>query len=576
MNRRLLITVVVTVGLLLAAIVLYRYSFSQLQAYSDAVEKTRETIYNFSRLNSLIKSLKIYARNYPESDNRDLLDRYFSARIESQERLRRLNGLVEDDSIQSKRVDSLNLTLNRFLVITDAQLHSGFKPVLDSLNRLAIEVLVKDMEPAVQRSILHEELVLKARKSKTAGWGNWLNVWVLTFILTALALLGVSIFSNYEQFKKRQGAEDFLNAILNTTQNGVVSYVPVFQGDEVIDFRVSFANRGVSNQLHREPEQLIGKTFLELWPSASREGSFERFVQVFRSGISEEFEVQSLDPQLKEWYHVSVTRMQEGLTVTFNNITSIKRYEAELQQKISELERTNEELEQFAYVSSHDLQEPLRKIEMFTTLTEQRYGAELTEEAAQYLHKIQQSSQRMRHLITDLLNYSRVTSEKEPFVKTDLNEVMKNVVTDFELKIEEKKAGLVVDPLPVIEAVPLQMNQLFQNLLSNSLKFTRPGRQPRISVRAERVAKKINGSGETSAHYCISWIDNGIGIEPQFADKVFTIFQRLHTRDEYEGTGIGLALCKKIATRHGGDITMEPNEDGGTVFRIILPAEQAT
>jgi two-component system CheB/CheR fusion protein len=184
----------------------------------------------------------------------------------------------------------------------------------------------------------------------------------------------------------------------------------------------------------------------------------------------------------------------------------------------------------------------------------------------------------MRNLINDLLNFSRVSRSREPYVPTDLNDVMMSVIDDFELVIEEKKAGVVADRLPVLEAVPLQMNQLFQNLLSNSLKFTAPGRPPRVSVRAEHLSSaeksRSDDKFDPAADYVrITWRDNGIGFEPQFTDKIFTIFQRLHTREEYEGTGIGLALCKKIVDAHGGEI-FAVSSDQGAEFRITLPVKQ--
>lgn len=250
----------------------------------------------------------------------------------------------------------------------------------------------------------------------------------------------------------------------------------------------------------------------------------------------------------------------------------------ELKEANLSLERSNNELAQFAYVASHDLQEPLRKITTFSIRLKERYIALLPENGKEFIEKINNSSERMRKLIDDLLNFSRISRFDKKFITTDLNKVFKDVLSDFDLLIQEKNAFLHLAKLPVIPAVPLQMNQLFHNLLGNALKFTSPGVPPVIEVVCQKLAgneiKKYPKLDASVDYYEISIKDNGIGFPQEFADQIFVIFQRLNDKDDYPGTGIGLALCRKIAANHNGEIYAESRENEGSVFHLILPEKQ--
>lgn len=244
----------------------------------------------------------------------------------------------------------------------------------------------------------------------------------------------------------------------------------------------------------------------------------------------------------------------------------------ELSNANRELVRTNYELEQFAYIASHDLQEPLRKIQSFASLLQEN---QQTEELANvYLDKIIKSASRMSALIKAVLSYSRLARTDELFEATDLSQVLQNVLTDFELLIEQKGATIRYDPLPVIQAIPLQMNQLLTNLISNALTFTETS--PVVEIRARLLSGQAIRAQPTLnqslryVHLTVS--DNGIGFEQQYADRIFTIFQRLSNGRQYSGTGIGLALCRKIVDNHSGLISAESVPKQGTTFHIYLPA----
>jgi light-regulated signal transduction histidine kinase (bacteriophytochrome) len=257
--------------------------------------------------------------------------------------------------------------------------------------------------------------------------------------------------------------------------------------------------------------------------------------------------------------------------VVGHDITEINKAHEKLKQVNKELEKSNLDLEQFAFVASHDLQEPLRKIRTFSQLLEQKLDDKVA--AQKYLEKIISSAGRMTDLIKAVLNYSRLTNAKEQFQKVDLDEVIENIKSDYELTIAEKEAKIIHDKLPLIRGNSFQLNQLFLNLVSNSLKFSK--QQPTIIISCRIIdnsetvdQQEITGEDKFVE---LTFSDNGIGFDDTYADKVFTVFQRLHSKLEYPGTGIGLALCKKIVDNHNGNISVISSPGKGTTFTIILP-----
>ncbi|MEO7166715.1 MAG: CHASE3 domain-containing protein [Spartobacteria bacterium] len=245
---------------------------------------------------------------------------------------------------------------------------------------------------------------------------------------------------------------------------------------------------------------------------------------------------------------------------------------AALNEANESLQRSNRELEQFASVASHDLQEPLRKIQAFSDRLQTKCAAELGEQGRDYLSRMQASATRMRSLIDALLTFSRVTTKAQPFVPVDLATTAQDVVSDLEERIQRMGGRVEIGPLPTLEADPLQMRQLLQNLIGNGLKFALPGNPPVVEVESRQL-DPIEGNGEIPR--CeIAVRDNGIGFEEVYLDRIFELFQRLHGRQEYEGTGMGLAICRKIVERHGGAITARSAPGQGATFILTLPLRQ--
>jgi len=239
------------------------------------------------------------------------------------------------------------------------------------------------------------------------------------------------------------------------------------------------------------------------------------------------------------------------------------------------LELSNHDLQQFASIASHDLQEPIRKIQIFSNFLEEN-ETEMSEQSRTHLKKIINSSARMRTLVTEILNYSKLSAEEHEIRKINLNDIIAELRDHFELVIEEKKAQIKVGKLPVIEGNTGQIRQMFQNLISNALKFSREDVTPIIEIKARIISdKSFNAEEQENGSHCIiSFQDNGIGFDGKYVENIFSLFERLNAKDKYEGAGIGLAIAKKIIEKHDGIITAESDEGRGANFQILLPLRQ--
>lgn len=260
------------------------------------------------------------------------------------------------------------------------------------------------------------------------------------------------------------------------------------------------------------------------------------------------------------------------------DVTALKQTQRQLEEKIIQIDASNKELEQFAYVASHDLQEPLRKIRAFGDRLMTKYSSQLAEEGQDYIVRMQNAASRMQNLIDDLLTFSRTTKQEvQAFVKVNLAEVFKKVLTDLDYSIETANATIQLNVDQHIDGSPTQLAQLFQNIVSNSLKFSQPDIKPLIEIDAQLVNSSQTQYSEIHKNtvYCLITIrDNGIGFDQDYAEKIFDMFQRLHSRAEYQGTGMGLAICKKIIENHNGYIFAEGKEGLGAKFSILLPVNQ--
>ena len=375
----------------------------------------------------------------------------------------------------------------------------------------------------------------------------------------------VGVFAAARDITERKRAEEELaganaynRSLIEASLDPLVTIAP--------DGKITDVNHATELVTGCARQELIGTDFCDYFtePRKARDG----YQQVFREGLVQNYELAlrrrdgRITPVL---YNASVYRDEAGaITGVFaaaRDITERKRAEQALEQKAQDLARSNADLEQFAYVASHDLQEPLRMVANFTQLLAERYRDRLTDEGVEFIGYAVDGARRMQRLIQDLLTYSRLGTRGKSFESADCNELLGAAVANLQVAIQENGALISHDELPTVKGDASQLAQLFQNLAGNAIKFHAQD-PPRVHVSAAR----------RGSQWVFSVRDNGIGIDPEFADRIFVIFQRLHSRGDYPGTGIGLALCKKIVERHGGTIWVESKPGQGATFFFTIPA----
>lgn len=335
----------------------------------------------------------------------------------------------------------------------------------------------------------------------------------------------------------------------------------------IVDFLYAEVNGKAERTLNRPRETLVGMRLSEVIPAAIQQGLFDMLVTVVSTGQPLESEQRIAYPEAAvEWVQRQVVPVGDGAAVMSRDITVLKNVEKHLRDVIEKLQRSNDELQMFAYVASHDLQEPLRMVASYVQLLEKRFKGQLGDDADKYIAYAVDGALRMRSLINDLLAYSRVDSHGKPPELVEPRPIVETALRDLTASIDDTGAVVEIGDLPAVEADSSQLRQLFQNLIGNAIKFHRTGAHPRVRVFGERRP------GE-----CVFAVqDDGIGIDPQYFDRIFRPFQRLHGRTEYAGTGIGLSISKKIVERHGGRIWVDSQPDQGATFFFSLPRGRRT
>ncbi|RYY66330.1 MAG: HAMP domain-containing protein [Chitinophagaceae bacterium] len=365
-----------------------------------------------------------------------------------------------------------------------------------------------------------------------------------------------------------QEQRDFIDKIINAS----IDLIAVFDNQ----LRYLVVNDTACRNFGRARSEMLGRSMRDVFPNLA-DARVEQLLQRALLGEliqDDSYQSQVSDRVLQNFYiPLSNDAGQvDRVLLIGHDITEVMRSQRQLQALNADLEKSNRDLEQFAYIASHDLQEPLRKIQTFADLSSR--NIQHPQILERYLEKIGSSAARMSNLIRDVLNFSRLSrTGSDTWEPVDLNAILDGIRTDLELLIEEKAAVITAGKLPVVMGNPLQLGQLFQNLLTNALKFTE--RQPRISITSTTIEAPAPNPGvhlKPGIGYAeLRFADNGIGLEAEYADKIFAVFQRLHTSSQYAGTGIGLALCKKIVENHDGAIAVESLLGAGTTFLVYLP-----
>ncbi|MGA0559681.1 PAS domain-containing protein [Larkinella sp. VNQ87] len=377
----------------------------------------------------------------------------------------------------------------------------------------------------------------------------------------------------------------FLDQLLQTSPYAIIAYQAVRAPGQagkpgpIINLKTVFHNAAYETVFAVTADDVYNRTFQERLTEEQNPGLLKRYIELIETGHP--LRREHFYPHLNKWLDVSITRLGDGLLAVMLDITDRKKVEDEKQQQArqleilnQELQRSNQSLEQFAYVASHDLREPLRKIQAFGNLLTDQYGPVLGTDGADWLRRMQDAASRMADLIQDLLAYSRLTGRQEPFVRVDLNSLLKDILSDLEMVVREKHAQITVDPLPHLTGSPLQLRQLFQNLLSNALKFSKSDEPPRVTIQAvspEEWESSLPEQTTPATWAALRITDNGIGFDERHSQRIFELFQRLHGRAQYPGTGIGLAIARKVVDNHGGLVHVRSRPNHGTMFTIYLP-----
>lgn len=375
--------------------------------------------------------------------------------------------------------------------------------------------------------------------------------------------------------------------IIDAATSGLILFEAIRdEHQQVVDFRYVQLNKIMEVFTGLPLEWIKGNTLQTVFSPEVVASLFDRLKQVVATGEKQRYQKHLKLTGVDRWVDVVLTRQGDGVLFSCNDVTALKEQQLEAQQAylqlaelVDELNRSNEQLRHFASVASHDLQEPLRKVASFAELLLEQSGDKLDTVGLSLVQRIMGASSRMSTLVRDLLIYSRLNTDPQGNDQVDLNEVVREVLMDLEIAINEKKAIVKVDNLPALKGHRLHFRQLFQNLITNALKFNKPDQPPVVKVRS-KVRKRLTAGADPEAadldkslvEVCVE--DNGIGFEMKDREKIFQMFGRLQTKKQYPGSGIGLAICKRIVENYGGEIEVESKPGEGTNFCVILPGSE--
>ncbi|CCH56926.1 PAS/PAC sensor signal transduction histidine kinase [Fibrisoma limi BUZ 3] len=371
-------------------------------------------------------------------------------------------------------------------------------------------------------------------------------------------------------------ATEQLQTVIDQAHTGIIMIRPlrVVNSDQIEDFTISLVNRSQAEYLGLTPGELVGQLASKHFTTYKANGLFDRYRQVIETGEPQHFEHHYEGDGIDVWVDIQAIPLNGEVLITFWDHTAMKSLQRQLETKVLELSKANENLQQFAYAASHDLQEPLRKVQSFCDVIVEQYGPQVGENGRDMMRRMQGAAGRMQVLIRDLLAYSRTATHQQALEPIDLNSLVTNVLSDLDVVIQETGAQIRIEALPIVPGDRLQLGQLVQNFLSNALKFRRLDETPVIEVGAKEASLGVLPEPlrlKGGRYVALTIRDNGIGFDTRYEDRIFGLFQRLHGRSQYEGSGIGLAICKRVAENHGGTITVESKIGEGTEFTVYLP-----
>lgn len=572
MRKRTLILLGTSFLFFLVAAIIRFVSFNNMREYTREVEWSRDLIVSLEKLSNHFKSAQIYSADSSGGEEYVFFEKYREEQAMIPGELEQIGTLL---SRHNKKQQDLWLIVEQNVrTHLPLLLQKSVSQIAHSEERWRLGALLR-INTTITFMVQQEERVLQAKKNKLHKALAWTDGVSFALVMIALLIFGITFTHNLRLSRKERWLEGFLSSVLNTSQAGIVSYRAVREKGRIAGFSVAFLNEAVAPLagLHDAQSEETKKAMEQfVWEA----NLFQHFVTVTETGNKMELETQYGSSGQQRWLQLLLARRDDGVTLSVHDISTIKQYQEDLKTSISQLERSNAELEQYAYAASHDLQEPLRKISTFGHLMHDTQWDKLDDKGKNYLDKILHSASRMTTLIRDLLNFSSLNKKTE-FEVVNLQEIMDNVLQDLELAIAQKDARVHTDPLPVIEAIPLQMHQLFYNLCNNAVKFSSPNRRPEIRItcgKATPAELAKFGLPANSSYLRLMVADNGIGFDKCHAQQIFGLFKRLNNKELYNGSGIGLALCKRVMENHQGLIFAESDEGYGARFYLLLPEKQ--
>ena len=449
------------------------------------------------------------------------------------------------------------------------------------LSKRATEIEPAIMSSPYYQACIHtletgEPFVMQYHMQST---GRWLELTVSKLDYHHLIQVFTDVTGVKEVQLQLEKAAMTLKTVFDTTQTGMFTFAPEYNTEgAIVDFRFGMVNSTVAAYVGQVPEVLSGELGSKWFPGYLTNGLFNMYKQTFETGERRRKEIHYVSEGHDDYLDLQSVKIDEHLLITFTDHTSLRKSQLELEQTVQALERSNTNLEDFAHAASHDMKEPLRKILTFTDRLRNALESHISENEARLFDRIETSAGRMQLLVDDLLEFSHVSEQPRKVESIDLNEKIQRVLTDLELPIEEKKATVIVGQMPTIQGNRRQLQQLFQNLISNALKYSRRDVPPIINI----TSREVNESemplrfraelGDRTYHF-IEITDNGIGFEQQYAEQIFKMFQRLHGRSEFSGTGVGLSIARKVVENHNGFIWAEGHVNEGASFKMLFPKE---
>lgn len=591
---RIDLSVIIAGFLVILGLLLLAYQQYRQEEDNEWVVHTYQVMDHVKAVEALLVDAETGARGYASTQDSVFLEPYRQARPQIESNLGNLPQLVADNPAQQQRARQLNQLAKAKVAVVDRLVRTKPSPASPAWHALLKQG--KQRMDAVRQHVRAmtavEQALLKTRQERarntnryTLGLTGLIGGLAMIAFWQAYGLIQQSLTRRLQaQVAARQSA-DLLRTVIHNVPTGLVLYQAVRDpAGEIIDFIYTLSNPVNDRVAGRQAGELLQVSLLAHSPVTRTNGVYEDLVQVVRSGqpLSRLRHFQS--DRVQGWFDTRYVKQEDGVLVSFLDVTALKEAQLTQQQQAQALERANQELQRsnaslqsFAFVASHDLQEPLRKIEAFGNLLVELYAKELDEQGINYLQRMQVAAQRMAHLIRALLNYARLGNAPTVVAPVSMSGLVDEILDDLETAITRSGVQITVGELPTLPGEVTQLRQLLQNLISNAIKFSQKpgGGLAQVAVNSRLVAEGQLPAGAPAAARGAYWeigvSDNGIGFDVQYLDRIFEAFQRLHSDKQFSGSGIGLAICKRVVENHGGWITADSQPGEGATFWVYLP-----